>query len=124
VKKRGKSSRDKWNELVELGRSADVEQVAYMSEAEVDAELAKEGFDVDELDRIGQAEHDAAVRAEERESRRKQRVAPANPWLAVPAGVLVAAGMVVSMGAEVVTVGQGAKEDAGAISVDAGPDGD
>ena len=63
MKKRGKSSRDKWNELVELGRSADVEQVAYMSEAEVDAELAKEGFDVDELDRIGQAEHDAAVRA-------------------------------------------------------------
>jgi hypothetical protein len=63
---RPKNPRDQWNELVELGASADVYDVADLSEEQVDAELRNAGFDVEEENRAGKTEHEAALRARAR----------------------------------------------------------
>lgn len=120
---RPKSSRDKWNELVLLGAAADVDDIADMSEEEVDAALAKAGFDVAEENRKGKAEHDAAVRArapKPKPARIKSRV---SAWFAAPAAALVASGTAMLIGETVATVGNGQPDAAADGPADAGPDG-
>lgn len=116
---RPKSSRDQWNELVEIGASAGLDDVAEMSEAEVDAELEKAGFDLAEENRAGKAEHDASVRAAPRvKVARPTRAPRPSLWLASPAAALVTVGMLLSIGETAVTVGSGVHADA--ATVDAG----
>jgi len=122
---RPKSSRDQWNELVELGASADLDDVAEMSEADVDAELEKAGFDLAEENRAGKAEHDASVRAAPRPKVAKP-ARPSRPslWFASPAAALVAVGMLLSIGETVATVGSGGHGDAATVDAgDAGVEG-
>jgi hypothetical protein len=122
-----KNSREAWHDLVDFAANADFEAVAEMSDAEVDAELAKAGFDLAEENREGQAEHDRSVDAAMRETRRDRPLAKpprrprANPWLSAPAGFLVAVGSMLLLGETAVMVGNGTKADAGVE--DAGADG-
>jgi hypothetical protein len=117
-----KDPRDEWNEIVGLAASRDVDDIADMSEADVDAELAKAGFDVDEENREGKAEHDAAVRARARKAKPKPRPSRASVWLATPAAALVALGSAAVMLEPVVSV-VGSAPDAGQEAGDAGAEG-
>ena len=117
-----RNPRDQWNELVELGASPDLDDIAEMSEADVDDQLAKAGFDVAEENREGQAEHDAAVRARARKAKPKARRSRGSVWLATPAAVLVAVGTVALMAEPIGMVGSA--PDAGPQrAADAGAEG-
>ena len=111
---RPKNARDQWNRLVELGATADIDDVADMSEAEVDAALAKAGFDVAEENRQGKAEHDAAVRASAKRAKPVGLRSRARVWLAAPAAALVTAGSLLVIGESAVVVGNG-NADAGTV---------
>jgi hypothetical protein len=91
---RAKNARDEWNDIVGLAASPDLDAIADKSEAELDAALAKAGFDVEEENRAGQAEHDAAVRARPRAAKPKARPVGRSVWLAMPAAAMVALGTV------------------------------
>jgi|HubBroStandDraft_2_1064218.scaffolds.fasta_scaffold171613_2 hypothetical protein len=124
------NSRETWQAIVDFAADADVDAVAEMSEAEVDAELAKAGFDLAEENREAKAEHEASVDAAMRETRRDRplvkppRRPRANPWLSAPAGFLVAIGSLLLLGETAVMVGNGTKADAGLEDAgDAGVDG-
>ena len=114
---RPKNPRDQWNELVALGASAGLDEVADMSEAEVDAELRKAGVDVEEENRVGQAEHEAALRARSRpEGKPRRRGLRLAAWVGAATAALVAAGeaLYVLGGPGPALVGSGQVIDAGA----------
>jgi hypothetical protein len=63
---RPKNARDLWNELIALGASAGLDEIADMSEEELDLFLQKAGFDLEEENRDGEAQHEAALAAKSR----------------------------------------------------------
>ena len=113
---RPKNPRDQWNELVELGASADVDDVADMSEPEVDAELRRAGFDVEEENRAGKAEHEAALRGRARpDAKPRGRGFRTAAWIAAAAALAAMGEVIYVMGAPAtVTVGSAPVVDAGA----------
>jgi hypothetical protein len=123
-----KSPKETWNAIVDFADSADADAVAEMSEAEVDAELRKEGFDVAAETRKGQAEHDAAIAA----ARARAPTPKPKRWGGI-AVTIAAASALIAGGAEVLYVilnGSdvlvGEKPDAGRVQAAdaAGIDGD